>query len=114
MKTNDSVPKTYPLAVRKLAEWHASGVSNGLEIYSFPDPDQKTVRLIEISDEFAGTGVVEPVTMGSSSDFPFKSSVALVTPSEWDRIQHGKIALPDGWELRTGERVWPRAKVRRK
>jgi hypothetical protein len=107
MTTTDEIPATYDDAVRTLARWHAALESRNLEIFAFPDPGETVVRLIEISDEFPRTGRVVPVSFGRSAEFPFKSSVALVTPDEWQQILAGTLPLPDGWDLRSQQKVWP-------
>jgi len=102
----DQIPKTYEQAVETLAEWHGSG--QAIEIYSFPDPVRKVVKLIEVSDDFAASGSVAPVGMGASAEFPFQSSVALLSGDEWEAVLRGDMQLPQDWDLETRTRVWPR------
>jgi hypothetical protein len=104
---DEDIPGTYQDAVRTLARWHAEIGRANLEIFAFHDPCEMVVRLLEVSDEFPDTGGVIPVTFGRSTEFPFKSSVALVTPGEWQQILSGTLPLPDGWDLATRRRIWP-------
>src|SRR4051794_5585556 len=105
MTTTEKIPARYEEAARTLARWHAGLDRPGLEIYSFPDPDKATVRLIEVSDEFPATGKVHLVTFGPSKEFPFRSSVALLTPEEWSQVLEGNLPLPAGWSLDHRRRV---------
>src|SRR5437763_1629927 len=86
MATTRLIPSTYDDAVRALVRWHAGLRRSGLEIYSFPDPAGAVVRLVEISKDFPSSGGVLPVTFGPSAEFPFRSSVALLTPEEWHQV----------------------------
>ena len=104
----DSIPKTYREAVLTLAEWHGADQQEPVEIYTFPDPDEQTVRLIEVSDGNPRIGKVMPVEIGRSNEFPFRSATALLTPDEWQAVTRGEITLPSGWDLDGAERVWPR------
>ncbi|HZK80556.1 MAG TPA: hypothetical protein VFC46_05795, partial [Humisphaera sp.] len=104
----DSVPKTYESAVRMLAAAHASGEVS-VEIYYLPDPQQRVVRLIEVSDAFPEGGVERPVPtggmervvpvfpLGPAKDFPFRSEVAQVTRTEWEQLRQGNLKLNRDW-----------------
>lgn len=105
----DQVPKRYDDAVNLLASWHASGDEIMQEVWSFPDPDRDVVRLVEVSADFPTTGEAVPLSLGKSAEFPFKSSVILLTPDEWEKVQHGEIQLPEAWASSDRVRVWPNA-----
>lgn len=104
----DSVPKTYDHAVRSLAAAHAAG-PDPVEIYSVPDPQQRIVRLIEVSEAFPEGGVERPAPpngvervvpvfpMGPARDFPFRSEIVQITPAEWDAIRQGRLKLNRDW-----------------
>lgn len=104
----DAVPKTYEDAVRVLAAVHASG-SDRVDIYHVPDPQQRVVRLIEVSEAFPESGVDRPTPlngverivpvfpMGPASDFPFSSEIAQVTPAEWQQLRNGVLKLNRNW-----------------
>ena len=102
-----NIPKSYQEAVRTLAEWHAEEQDYQVEIYHFPDPNKEVVQLVEVSAVFPQTDNVAPARIGPSSEFPFRSAVALVSPSEWDLVKKGQLALPKGWDLNSMIRVWP-------
>jgi hypothetical protein len=106
--TSDAVPKTYEDAVRVLATVHASGPDQ-VEIYHLPDPQQRVVRLIEVSEAFpqggverlTPTGAMERVVpvfpMGPANDFPFRSEIIQVTPAEWEELRQGSLKLNRNW-----------------
>jgi hypothetical protein len=103
----EAVPSSYDEAERVLARWHAGLDRDDFEVYSFPDPDERTVRLVEVSDEFPRSEQVWAATFGPSQEFPFRSSVVLVDHADWQRVLSGDLPLPEGWELRARRKVWP-------
>jgi hypothetical protein len=107
MDVLEDVPNTYDQAVRTLAAWHGEEQDPPVEIYHFPDPQGRTIRFVEVSYIFPSTGKVAPVTMGASVEFPFRSSVALVSPEEWKAVLDGTISLPEGWKREDMAKVWP-------
>jgi hypothetical protein len=104
----DAVPKTYEDAVHALAAAHAAAVAS-VEIYYLPDPQNRVVRLIEVSDAFpegaveraASSGgmdrVVPVFPLGPANDFPFRSEVAQVTSAEWTQLRRGLLKLNRDW-----------------
>jgi len=107
METVDAIPESYEEAERLLVRWHAEGGPTDLVVYSFPDVPHETVRLVEVSNEFAATGAIRPMTFGRSAEMPFRSSTALATPEEWEQVEAGRLSLPPGWDLAARRRVWP-------
>ena len=125
----DHIPKTYEDACLALARSHADEVGFPIAIYCFPDPGKKEVRLVEVSDSFpintnvstysvqiepgtsGGPGQAKPVVpvvaMRPSDDFPFRSSVALVTQTEWEQILAGDLRIAGNWDIRRRRQVWP-------
>lgn len=103
----DQIPKTYDEAVLTLADWHGEG-HDGLEIYAFSDSPKNTVQLLEVSSEFPRTDCVNPIVLGASEEFPFRSAVALLSPTDWELVQSGHMSLPEGWEIANMHQVWPR------
>jgi hypothetical protein len=116
-ETLDTVPKTYDAAVRVLATAHQAGPDR-IDIYSLPDPEQRVVRLLEVSDAFPEAGVERPAppdgvervvpvfAMGPAKEFPFRSEVAQVTPAEWEQLRQGSLRLNRNWgDLSQARRV---------
>ena len=103
----EEIPKTYEEAGECLARWHAIGEHGPERIYAFPDPETQVVRLVEVSPSAPETGEITPVGFGRSPDFPFRSSVIVVTPNEWDQVRSGELKLPQDWALESMRQVWP-------
>jgi len=113
----ESVPKNYGSAVNVLAAAHAEGLSS-VEIFHIHDPQEKVVRLIEVSSEFPessvqrntqsnGTEYIVPVfPMGPAHDFPFRSEVVQITQDEWVRLRNGELKLNKDWgDLKSAVKV---------
>lgn len=101
------VPRTYDEAVAMLARWHGESGPADVKVYLFPDPTGEAVQLAEVSEEFQATGRVAPFTLGRSATFPFVSSVALLTPVEWNAVINRHLPLPSNWDLPAHKQVWP-------
>ncbi|MCC2669543.1 MAG: hypothetical protein K0Q72_2014 [Armatimonadetes bacterium] len=111
MMPTEIVPTTYEEAVRLLSTWHAELDRADLQIFSFPDPEARVVRLLEVSSDFAESDQLRPLSFGASKEFPFRSSVALATPAEWQEVLAGKRSLPAEWSLAERRLVWPDGKA---
>jgi hypothetical protein len=93
MTETEQIPQTYADAVKTLARWHGEGGPADLRVFSFPDPTEQFVRLVEVSEEFMPTGTIRPLTLRASNLFPFKSSVALASPDEWVAVEGGRPSV---------------------
>ena len=89
----------YGEAILTLARWHREGDETPTPIYAFPDPDQRKVRVIEVTQIVPQTGEVYPFEFAPTAEMPFRAAIAQVTPDEWTDISAGRIALPEGWDL---------------
>jgi hypothetical protein len=112
MATTRLVPRSYEEAVAVLKRAHAEEADSDLAIYLFPDePAREVVRFVEVSAsnpaEPPDSDTAWAVTFRGSADFPWMSSVILLTPEDWDRVRHGGLHLPDGWHQAKCQRVWP-------
>jgi len=94
-------------AARQLARKHAERESNQIiEIWLFPDQDNKEVRLIELDntamphkDRISAYGF--PPYSGSR--IPFRVAIAVIRPDEKDRLEP-----PVGWgNWNQAKRIWP-------
>ncbi len=106
------VPKTYDDAVKLLVKCHAEAhdYMKDLVIYHIPDPEEKVVKLFEISNGFPDTNDIWPVRFRKLDTFPFDTAVAIATPDEWRRIKAGKLEFQNAndWNLKTRKKVWPK------
>jgi hypothetical protein len=113
----DVVPKTYEEAVRVLAHAHAAGPDQ-VDIYYLPDSEQRTVRLIEVSETFPEGAVERPTPpngaerivpifpMGPATDFPFRSEIIQVKPTEWVQLRKGNLKVNRDWgDLNLAQKV---------
>ena len=94
------IPTTYADAVNLLVAWHSNESADPVSIYLLPDPDERTVRFVEVGDDFGDDLLARPITMGASRDFPFPTSIMLLSKKDWDLVKAGGKALPEGWDLR--------------
>ena len=97
---------TYLRAVKQLARWHAEG-EDGITIYVLPDPDEREVRLVEVSDAFPRADNPRAITIGATPDFPYTSGTLCITRAQVDQVREGEMALPDGWQWDGHKQVWP-------
>lgn len=122
----DQIPKNYEDACYTLARSHADEHGFPIRVLCVPDPNGNEVRLVEVSDSFpanqigavmcpgADGGPGQPklsipvVTLRASPDFPFRSSVALVTEEEWKRIAANQLAVGGNWNLGKCYQIWPK------
>jgi len=99
MITVEDVVREYDDAVSTLAAWHADMAGDDYAAYSFDDPARRVVRLVEVSADFPAAGQALAVGFGASAEFPYRSEIVLLTPDEWEQVQRGELALPEGWCL---------------
>jgi hypothetical protein len=65
------------------------------------------VKLLEVNPATSPSGVL-PIAFGSNPpDVPYPSVVVEVTPTEYQQIRDGQLALPHAWRL--GATIYPRA-----
>lgn len=89
---------TYDEVARILAKAHREADPDTFEVRLARDPEGKVIRLIEVTKAlFTTNGEVLPFEFSPSTDIPYASVVAVLSPKEWDMLQHGKIKLPKGW-----------------
>jgi hypothetical protein len=106
-ETHD-VANTYDEAVALLAQWHGEDQDPSVDIYSYRDPQERVVRLLEVSDGFPASGEAWAVGFGPSSEFPYPSEVILLTPEEYQALLNEALPLPEKWVGLKSEKVWPR------
>ena len=85
--------------VRQLVQWHFEDDQPPTDIYAFLDPEEKEIRLLEVTDLVPETGEVYPVAFGRTDDVPCRTVIVQVTPREFARIRNHdpEMELPDGW-----------------
>ncbi len=65
----------------------------------FPDPQQRVLRLIEITRSVSPGDQVIPFgyTLKEGSARGQQLELILLHPSEWDKVQSGMLQLPHAW-----------------
>ena len=71
------------------------------------DPDEP-LKMLEVNRHTFAAGI-RPVYFPPSArhGIPFTTAIVEVTPEEFERIEAGALALPDGWKM--SEIILPRA-----
>jgi hypothetical protein len=102
-----AIPQEYEEAARYLAEDHARSETTISDIWFFPDPERKVIRLVEVAEATMPVlnGDVQPVRFFASQDFPYLAEVALLSAEEWARVERGDLRLPSGWALAGARRL---------
>ncbi|MBY0313135.1 MAG: hypothetical protein K2W85_13780 [Phycisphaerales bacterium] len=105
-RNENTPPKSYVDAVRELTVAHGEALQPGDRIFIFDDPAKREVRLLEVTSDTVPTGVM-PVAFRPQPEFPFRSVIVQITPQEWQSIEQGRLALPEGWDLASKRTAWP-------
>jgi len=90
-------------AAQDLATWHF-GVEPELArvvriMADNEDEPGEPIKLLEINAATVATGSVEPFAFAPSASVPFPTTIAEVTPEEFERIKRNELQLPHGWSL---------------
>ena len=91
---------------RNLAEKHFTieeGITRIFRLKGTAEVEAKPaepIKLLEINTMTVPSGVM-PIQFGAAvaSGIFFPSIIVEVTPDEFDRIQTGHLALPEGWQI---------------
>jgi hypothetical protein len=94
----EQIPSTYEQAVELLARWHREEVPSMVAIWSYDDPDEKVVRLLEVDELYAPEGEIWSYHFTASETFPFRTEVALVGPEDFAAAEAGTVSLPKGYQ----------------
>lgn len=106
--------ETYLQATKRLAEAHRKRDRGIKEVWSFPDPNERRVRLVEVTESVPYGGRVLPFRFSAqpgpcrrpySDRIPFPSTIILLHPTDWRRIKEHRLRLPKMWDLKTMRRV---------
>jgi hypothetical protein len=87
------------------------------QIYYLPKgASDREIRFVEVNQWLAemNDDALEPIDFGvdTGAESEHKLFVLDVTPSQWDAINRGSLALPGGWTLENAV-VFPKKKTRR-
>lgn len=95
--------KTKDQVAKDLALWHFQVEPDLVRVVRLVAEDEidpaEPIKLLEVNAATFATGSVEPFAFAPTQSVPFPTVIAEVTPSEFQRIESGEIALPSGWSL---------------
>lgn len=93
-------------AARWLAKHHFR-IEGGLErifiIRAGIDDPREPIKLLEVNVNTFPTGSIEPIPFSSTTDVPFVTEIAEISPDEFASLQRGELSLPPGWSLTDAE-----------
>ena len=100
--------RTKDETVRELAAWHFEVEPDLTRVVRIvgdnEDAPGDPIKLLEVNAATVATGSVEAFAFAPSPSVPFATAIAEVTPEEFERIERGKLQLPDGWSLSNSQR----------
>ena len=90
---------------RELAKAHRQADPETMVIKFFPAEQAEKIRLLEVSGSAPTTGEVMPFTFPADPrrGVGRPSTVILLSPDEWQKVQNGHLPLPPAWDLETAE-----------
>ena len=91
---------TYEQTARELAAAHRNADPATVEVMLDPDPLEHEIRLVEVSRTAPTTRELYPFAFTARPDqgIDFPSVVLLLSPTEWNEVTAGTLALPVGWD----------------
>ena len=98
---------SYEEVANNLAKAHRKADSETSIIRFLPVHDKSEIRLLEVSSSSPTIGEILPYRFDADAAHQvyYPSVVVLVSPTEWQGIQDGKLHLPNGWDLKTAQEL---------
>lgn len=95
----------------ELVRAHREAEPNLLRVVFYPDPQEREVRLLEVIDGSPPSGEALPCRFArdESGAVPYPVVVVELSPAEFELLEEGKIALPEGWAQQGREVLFPAA-----
>jgi hypothetical protein len=90
----------YGITARRLAAAHQAADPETRHIFLNPDPAEREIRLLEVTGSAPTTRELFPFAFAERRDLGinFPSVVLLLSPTEWEEVETGKLPLPGGWD----------------
>jgi hypothetical protein len=100
---NPPASADYPAIAKRLARSHRQADPATVHVFLVPDPQQKAIRLLEVTRSAPPALDLVPVGFAARPDLgvPFPLTLLLLHPDDWEAAQQGRTALPDGCPLDT-------------
>lgn len=90
-------------AAEELIRWHFQTDDAILDIFRViaenEDDFSEPIKLLEVSDATMETGNVDAFGFAPTSEIPYPTVIAILSPDELARVHDGAISLPRGWNL---------------
>jgi hypothetical protein len=94
-------------AAEKLIAWHFEVEPDLVEVLHIisdnEDASDEPIKLLEINAATPPSGSVDPFSFAPSTETPYRTAVAEITPEEFERLKRDEIKLPAGWSLAKAE-----------
>ncbi len=88
---------------KDLVDWYFEVDPTTSAVYRFisenEDSPEEPLKLLKVDDETLETGQVDAFLFPGTTEAPYDTAIAIVTPAEMVRIEAGEIALPREWNL---------------
>lgn len=96
-----TIDRSYAGVTKRLANAHRKRDKGIKAVWSFPDPKEREVRLVEVTDSVPFNDELVPFSFAPRNDLdiPFTTVVILAHPDEWARVEAKKLKLPRGWKI---------------
>ncbi len=85
--------------VRRMAHAHFDIEEDVKRIIWFKDKARKEIHLLEVNLESPPEDLILTFYHKPTEEFPLPAIVGDITPEEWEKVQAGRIPLPQGWSL---------------
>ncbi len=90
----------YRATARRLARAHQKADPGTVAVLLDPDPEEREIRLVEVTSSAPTTG--EPLAVGAVArpdlGVPFPCTIVLLSPEEWAAVTAGLLALPSPFQ----------------
>jgi len=102
--------KTIEETAKELAQRYATDFGGEYLTSVWWEPNDNEVRLIEVNEGAPSIDAIFPFNYEPDPEngIDYKVVVVLASGDEWDKVQTGEIALPDGWNKDTLQCVYER------
>jgi len=63
------------------------------------DDPTHPIKLLEVNANPVATGSIEPYAFTPTRETPYSTSIAEITPEEFEQLERNLLPLPRGWSL---------------
>lgn len=93
----------------ELVSAHREAEPNLVRVVFYPDPHEREVRLLEVIEGSLHVGEALPCRFSrdASGAVPYPVVIVELSPAEFELLELGKLALPEGWAHEGREVLYP-------